>query len=152
MGLDITVGVLADLLEHDAEGAEWILDQLADVNKLLGEKLFIEHVEPRDCEVWTAEGYGYSGVHALREVARLTWRGLPIPRDNVIASEFTPNGNALFLAALPRLADKKPSGFLQRFLRKKILLKISSSSTLHAIPMPKVSMFQSTFPYHSYQA
>jgi hypothetical protein len=48
MGLAITVGVLSDLLENDAEGAEWMEEELETVNVLLAANNLPAHVEPRD--------------------------------------------------------------------------------------------------------
>lgn len=119
MGLVVTVGILADLLENDEEGAKLLLDQLFDVNKALGEANFQEHTEPRDCKFWEAEGYGYSGLHALREVAGMVWRGIPIPTNMIITGKVALNDALLFNAILPHVSREEPRGFLTRFFNKK---------------------------------
>lgn len=46
MGLEVEVGVLADLLEYDEEGADWLKDALALVNQLLAAEGSATFVEP----------------------------------------------------------------------------------------------------------
>ena len=50
---------------------------------------------PEEDEPWEAQGYGYAGLHALRQVAGLVWRGAPIPRAPRITGEGAPDGQAL---------------------------------------------------------
>jgi hypothetical protein len=121
MGLGITVGILADLLEHDEEGAEWISEQLYDVNKLLQKEGLQQHVEPTNCEVWSVDGYGYSGLHALREVAGFFWKGIPISKTNMLTGNDRTNSDILFDAAIPQLMGEKSGGFFARILGKKTL-------------------------------
>lgn len=72
MGLGIAVGMLADLLENDEEGAEWTRKALVGVNAVLKKNGLPEHVEPT--ELPSAEprsgllGFPYSWLHYLRRV------------------------------------------------------------------------------------
>lgn len=88
MGLAVEVGMLADLLQNDPEGAEWFEENLAEVNKALLAAGHSSHSEPRSlpelqrrCPV---KGYPYSYLHYLRRVAakRLedpTYVATPLP-------------------------------------------------------------------------
>lgn len=69
MGLAIEVGILADLTEHDPEGAETFRNQFALLNEFLSARGMQPHVEPLTCEVWSSAMYGYSGLHYLRRLA-----------------------------------------------------------------------------------
>jgi hypothetical protein len=75
MGLAISVGSLADLLIHDSQGADWIRQELADINRILREKQLPEHLEPESFppealdEKNTVGGFPYSYLHYLRRVA-----------------------------------------------------------------------------------
>jgi len=77
------------------------------------------HVEPTDCEDWCANGYGYSGLHALGEVAGLIWQGRPIPRATLLTGEDTPAEMALFNAHWARLMGKPARGWLARLFPAK---------------------------------
>jgi hypothetical protein len=46
MGLSIEVGLLAHFIQHDAEGAEWFREALADINAVLKELNLPTHSEP----------------------------------------------------------------------------------------------------------
>lgn len=117
MGLGITVGVLADLKENDEEGYEETLNEFAEISKVLG-SVFLDHTEPTDCETWSEDGYGYTGLHALREVAGTIWHGLPLPTDAPLTGEVTPHSDALFEAATPLLYPQKPANPVTRLFRK----------------------------------
>ncbi|MDI6025775.1 hypothetical protein QBK99_06170 [Corticibacterium sp. UT-5YL-CI-8] len=101
MGLSISVGVVADLRHHDQDVVDGILAQFDAVNSALVSKGLPQHDDPLDCEVWSVEGNGYSGLHAVREIAGLIWKGLPIPRDVVLTGSDTPNADDLFAALMP---------------------------------------------------
>lgn len=70
MGLAISVGQLADLTEHDEEGADWFREQLGEINRVLRANRLPEHVEPEvlpRLDDRSAEGsFGYSWLHYLR--------------------------------------------------------------------------------------
>jgi hypothetical protein len=69
MGLSLEVGILADLRENDEEGYQYFRSQLDIVNKLLQLANAPLHTEPENCDVWSGEMFGYSGLHYLRRVA-----------------------------------------------------------------------------------
>lgn len=118
MGLGLTVGILADLKQNDPEGADWVQAQLDDVNHALVAVGHAPHHEPEDCAVWWADGYGYSGLHALREVAGLLWLRRPIPRDKLIDGRGSSLAeDQLFEACLPALVPPK-RGLLAKLMGK----------------------------------
>ena len=69
MGLSLTVGMLADLLVHDNEGAEWFKDYFASLNRYLANTGMQPHNEPENCEIFSCQLLGYSGLHYLRRLA-----------------------------------------------------------------------------------
>lgn len=79
MGLSLEVGILADLREHDPEGAEAFEGFFAFAGRLLRKHGLSPHEEPLQCEVWSAQMYGYSGIHYLRRIAAHLDAGLPMP-------------------------------------------------------------------------
>ena len=98
MGLAIEVGYLADVLE-DEEGAADFREQLSKLNVCLKACGLNEHVEPQTCPVFSAEMYGYSGIHYLRRIAaHLDLRGkLPAPgADNAAKDPVLAEYCALF--------------------------------------------------------
>ena len=98
MGLDVMVGILPEM-EDDPEALEELEAELAELSAALVAAGLPPHEEPReapeDDEPWEAQGYGYAGLHALRQVAGLVRRGAPIPRAPRITGEDTPDGEAL---------------------------------------------------------
>lgn len=69
MGLAIGVGVLADLIVHDAEGAEWTRRSIAGLNKVLVANGLAEHHEPERVPALrrrSVTSYPYSFLHYLR--------------------------------------------------------------------------------------
>lgn len=72
MGLAVTVGMLADLLEHDPEGAEWLQEALHSANCLLTAHGLPNHVEPsapiNDASRCSLNSYPYSFLHYLRRI------------------------------------------------------------------------------------
>ena len=72
MSLAVEVGLLADLVQNDEEGAEWFRDTLEQVNCVLREQGLAEHREPEKlprpesrCPIGS---YPYSFLHHLRRV------------------------------------------------------------------------------------
>lgn len=117
MGLDITVGVLSDLLANDLEGADHVRQEFQATAEAMTAAGLAPHREPADADVWSASGYGYTGLHALREVAGLIWLGKPIPLDRIITGQDTPAADALFNAALAAATGQlRPRGLLDRLL------------------------------------
>lgn len=131
MGLGITVGTLSDLLENDEEGAGWVKGHFKEINDLLRTNGFEEHSEPEKCEVWWADGYGYSGLHALREVAGIVWMGKDIPRDVLLTGQDKTCGDKLFDTALPMLLGEEKKGWISRLVRR--MQKPSPLPFLHLV-------------------
>jgi hypothetical protein len=97
MGLSLVVGILADLGENDPEGADFFKGSFAAVNAYLRSMQMSPHAEPEACPVWSADMFGYSGLHYLRRIAAHVDSGeeLPAPggddcaNDPVIAAYFS---------------------------------------------------------------
>src|SRR5688500_6219072 len=72
MGLSVQVGVLADLLANDPEGAEWMQEELAKANRALEAEGHKAHEEPTTLPELVSRcpinGYPYSFLHFLRRV------------------------------------------------------------------------------------
>ena len=70
MGLAVSVGILADLVENDPEGGEWVRESLSDVNTVLNENGLPVHHEPEELpELQNQAGcdsFPYSFLHHLR--------------------------------------------------------------------------------------
>lgn len=69
MGLDVAVAALADLIEQDEEGADWLREDLANVNRVLEANGLPPHEEPEHLVVESRAGivgvpYGF--LHTLR--------------------------------------------------------------------------------------
>jgi hypothetical protein len=85
MGLDVHVGILAELHElGEDDGVDHYRDQFQKINSFLAEKKFPTHKEPEilgDTKPWTASLWGYNGLHELRRVAvhLLEGKGPPPP-------------------------------------------------------------------------
>lgn len=116
MGLGITVGLLCDLATQDSESAEDLRGQFAVTAREMAKAGLKPHAEPEVCEVWSADGYGYTGLHALREVAGLVWRDLPIPMDDILTGRITPNAEALFEVAVQACAPELRQSTFSRLL------------------------------------
>jgi hypothetical protein len=90
MGLSVQVGVLADLLENDPEGAEWLRDGFAAANKILSEHRLPPHSEPTSLpplnDRCSLISYPYSFLHHLRRAyahrkANAAWIAEPLPQN-----------------------------------------------------------------------
>lgn len=80
MGLALSVGILADLKENDAEGFAHYLAAFAEVNRVLGARGLPQHNEPQTVQRDFSCGmYGYSGLHYLRRVAAYLALGEALP-------------------------------------------------------------------------
>ncbi len=87
MGLDITVGILADLRNRDPEGFRYYKQIFTRLNKALKAENLPEHHEPIDlngARPLSYQMYGYHGLHYLRRIAAHLWagKGLPPPGDD----------------------------------------------------------------------
>jgi hypothetical protein len=69
MGLGLEVGWLADLASADAEGYDHARSVFEAVNVALRRAGLPEHREPADCDVFSCDMLGYSGLHDLRRLA-----------------------------------------------------------------------------------
>lgn len=123
MGLGITVGLLCDLTQNDPESAEVVRQQFAITAKEMATAGLDLHAEPEVCEVWSADGYGYTGLHALREVAGLVWRKLTVPTDHILTGENTPNAEALFEAAAAACSPAQRQSLFSRLMGAKKMTK-----------------------------
>ena len=115
--MGITVGVLADLARNDPAAIGQLRKELAVTNAVLSENGLPEHQEPSSCDTWSADGYGYSGLHGLRAVAGLVWQGKDVPRDRVLDGPGEGLDQALFAEILAHIYPARPS-LLQRLLRR----------------------------------
>ncbi|MCP3922486.1 MAG: hypothetical protein GY714_07875 [Desulfobacterales bacterium] len=72
MGLSVEIGMLADLVINDSEGAGWLLDSFKGVNEVLAENALPEHKEPKVlpefCRRSELNSFPYSFIHHLRRV------------------------------------------------------------------------------------
>ncbi len=116
MGLEITVGLLCDLARTDPEAAKDLRMQFAAMGRAMQAAGLKPHVEPEDCLVWSADTYGYNGLHALREVAGLVWHDLPIPTDSILTGDITPHAEALFHTAAAACAPERRQSMFARLL------------------------------------
>src|SRR5580765_7780332 len=70
MGLAVEVGMLADLIKNDEEGAEWLRESFAGINEVLAAKWLPAHHEPEtllERENRAAlDSFPYSFLHNLR--------------------------------------------------------------------------------------
>jgi hypothetical protein len=82
MGLDLQVGVLAELKGTDDElsVSAHCAGQFEIINKVFRAEGLAEHVEPRAAEeTFSCQMYGYGGLHYLRRVAAHLALGRQIP-------------------------------------------------------------------------
>jgi hypothetical protein len=87
MGLAISVGILADVLENDPEDADWVREELEQVNLVLSERGLPAHVEPESLPSLNTrdamDSFPYSFLHYLRRFyahvkADSSWQPTPI--------------------------------------------------------------------------
>lgn len=90
MGLTIAFGLLADLVENDTEGAEWLRESFAAINQVLEEIGMPRHDEPEQLPTLhhraAIDSFPYSYMHYLRRFyAHATsdpdWIPCPTPAD-----------------------------------------------------------------------
>jgi hypothetical protein len=113
VGLDVSVGVIADLRTNDPEGAEHFATYFSAINVALAEAGLPKHVEPTDCECWSAQMFGYSGLHYLRRIAAHMDAGQPLPPPGDEASSDDP----LLAAYFDDVSGRRP-GLLQRITQR----------------------------------
>lgn len=113
MGLDVSVGLMADLKANDPEGAGHFSAYLAAIDLVLKEAGLPPHVEPSEGECWSAQMFGYSGLHYLRRIAAHVDAGQPLPSPGDDASSDDP----LLAAYFDDVSGRKP-GLLQRITQR----------------------------------
>ena len=106
MGLSIQVGYLADAISKDSEEAEIAFSSIKRMDQALAAEGCDRLGEPTDCEVWTVDMIGYSGLHALREVAAMYWKGRSIPRDTLLDGTQRQHADALAKEFFEHLSGK----------------------------------------------
>jgi hypothetical protein len=127
MGLAIEVGFLADMQQHDEEGAQWVLDELKKLDSFLPACGLQPHVEPESVPCFSTEMFGYSGLHHLRRfAAHVNLRGeIPCPGDE--NSSNNPVLNEYFA-----LLDSPPPSFFGRLLGNKLTIREFDHLILHS--------------------
>lgn len=118
MGLSVLVGALADQKAHDPEGMKELLGDFMAIDEALQAKGLSGFEEPSNCAVWDASMIGYSGLHALREVAALIWQGRPIPRDILLDGSQVDASDALVTTFLEHLSGKGQFTLVGQVFRK----------------------------------
>jgi hypothetical protein len=92
MGLAVAVGTLADLLENDPEGAEWLRGEFEAVNAVLARHNLPPHHEPERLDVSLFEqshacsSFPYSFLHYLRRAYAHMDEGRPIPDEDELTA------------------------------------------------------------------
>jgi hypothetical protein len=96
MGLAVEVGMLADLLENDPEGADWLRESFDSVNAVLADNKLPPHGEPESLDPLDNRAsllsYPYSFLHHLRRVAahaaeKPGWIAKPFPEASDPAAD-----------------------------------------------------------------
>lgn len=90
MGLAVGVGVLADLLEHDEEGAGWLRAQIEKLNRVLAKRGLPPHQEPEALPPLEQRSLGsipYSFLHALRRAYACMRQGEPLRTGELTAED-----------------------------------------------------------------
>ncbi|RYD60673.1 MAG: hypothetical protein EOP84_36695 [Verrucomicrobiaceae bacterium] len=92
MGLSIEVGIVADLLENDEEGAAHFQEEFSTLSGYLASVGLHPHTDPSEMDVISWDMYGYSGLHYLRRLAaHLHYSGtLPSPGDQTASQDPLP--------------------------------------------------------------
>jgi hypothetical protein len=91
MGLAVGVGVLADLIIHDQEGADWQRSSIAQLNAVLARNGLPPHREPerfaKKLRQHGCTSFPYSFLHYLRRAFAHVREDLPVPDDDTIRPE-----------------------------------------------------------------
>lgn len=67
--MDVSVGLLSDLLANDEEGAGWFREDLEKLNAALLAAGLAQHDEPNEAPLFATSLGSYSSLHELRRVA-----------------------------------------------------------------------------------
>ncbi len=87
MGLAISVGILADVMENDPEDADWVREEIEQINLVLSERDLPPHAEPESLPSFSTrdamDSFPYSFLHYLRRFyahvkADSSWQPTPI--------------------------------------------------------------------------
>lgn len=119
MGLHITVGALADLEKNDKESTSFIYDDFIEINNTLTDYGLSNHYEPKSCKVLSLCGYGYYGLHALREVAGMVWKNKPIPNNKILTGKESSYNDELIEAIYLFLGDKSGKRWFNKLKPKR---------------------------------
>ncbi|MEX0718718.1 MAG: hypothetical protein WD066_19140 [Planctomycetaceae bacterium] len=96
MGLAVGVGVLADTLENDSDGAQWFRESFESINEVLAENGLPPHQEPETLPPLdsrdTIGSFPYSWLHHLRRAAAYAaetpgWIATPFPESSDPATD-----------------------------------------------------------------
>lgn len=93
MGLAVGIGVLADLIIHDSEGADWTRQSIASLNAVLQRNGLPEHREPESFPrplhqlTHSCTSFPYSFIHYLRRAFAHVREGKPVPDDEQLRPE-----------------------------------------------------------------
>lgn len=130
MGLAIEVGALASLRELDPEGAELMEADFEAINRALRDKGLPEHREPRELPPdarWSADMYGYAGLHYLRRIAAHLAHDRPMPEPGRDDAADDPLLDAYFTQAEPG-----GGGWLARLRKRPTLHRDYDHLIVHA--------------------
>jgi hypothetical protein len=113
VGLSLCVGCVTDLKVDDPEGAGVYSEYFSFVGHVMAGAGLPPHLEPSDCEVWSAQMFGYSGLHYLRRIAAHIDAALPLPPPGDDRSSSDPILESYF----SNVIGKEP-GVLLRLFKK----------------------------------
>jgi hypothetical protein len=119
MGLSITVGVLADLMENDEAGANWLAATMRGVNDVLAENDRPTYEEPEQVPPMISRAqitnYSYAFLHYLRRFyANVTHNPKWIPvltPDDESATDDTILAEEMYMMSSHLLCHSDSSGF-----------------------------------------
>jgi hypothetical protein len=79
MGVDVTVGYLAELKANDAEGMVHVRKRFADITKRLKKDKLPAYKEPEDIHYWAIRVWPQNGIALLQRLAIFLWRKDELP-------------------------------------------------------------------------
>ena len=118
MGLSVVVGHLANVTANDPEEAEIALVNFERLDDALVAEGCDRLNEPLECEFWEAKMIGYSGLHALRELAAMSWKGQNIPHETLLDGSQRQCANALSREFFEHLSGRGNFTFIGRAFRQ----------------------------------
>ena len=116
MGLTLSVGFLAEMIELDPEGANWFRGSLQQLNVALEAAGLMHHVEPEQCVRLSDDMFGYFGLHYPRRIAAhlCLRKDIPPPGNDDAAHD------AVLLEYINAIENQKKSIFGRLFPGKSI--------------------------------